>query len=341
MGIDQVFAKTPSLMRALEECRRCSRDVYARAQDIVKTSTATPREFQVSCGGIPLGMLTVQRNLFSSFFHATYELLEIPQERRHLYGRINYLFRIWVTSADNLLDDEDKTVLDVHLPGDARVMRQVVSIMAADRILHDILDDAVAGHVLSAEEARTLSRATLEVLLPSAAEEASEEEGVTKRPDPKYVLKTIHRLKTALLFHLPLLGPERIEKGIDQGRLALCRDGLSDFGIGCQILDDVRDMARDHLERRHNYILSVVERDKPSLLRLRSLEKKLDVDQKIFPEFPEACAEAVRLADTYLRAGLARLDACGLGLGSKNIDGVVRFMFKALDVEEARRWLKA
>ena len=341
MNIERVFKGTASLGRAFLECRACLTDVYARAKTVVVCPPDTPREFAVRCGGVPPTMFSIQRNLFSAFFQATYELLSVPEARRHLYGRINYLFRIWVTAADNLLDDEDKIVLDLRMPGDSHVMRQVVSIMAADRVLHSLLEEAVQQNVITFAEAGYLSGATLQVLLPSAAEEASEEKGVRQRPKPEYVLETIHRIKTGLLFRVPLLGPENVEKHVDRARLALCRDGLGDFGIGCQLLDDVRDIARDHLERRHNYVLSVLSQARDEQLKLKKMEKGIVVDKKLFKKFPTACSVTVKLAERYLRNGLLKLDQCGLGLGLERTEAIIRFLFKALDVEEARVWSRS
>ncbi|MBF0619610.1 MAG: hypothetical protein HQL19_05530 [Candidatus Omnitrophica bacterium] len=340
MDIERVFEAVPLLDQAFKECRVCLNDVYARAQEVIVSPVGTPPEFEVSCGGIPPGMLSLRRNLFSSFFQATYGLLAVPEERRFLYGKINYLFRIWVTSADNLLDDEDKLVMDLRMGGESHVMRQVVSIMAADRILQGILDDAVWRKTITAAGARYMLNATLQVLLPSAAEEASEEAGVDRSLAPEYVLSTIHRIKTGILFLLPLLGPEHMEQHVDRRRLALCREGLGDFGIGCQLLDDVRDIARDHFEHRHNYVISVMARASGQEFSRLNMLPEMNVAKKVFRQFPDAGAVTVELAERYLRQGLIKMDACGLGLGQQGIDAVTGFMFKALDVEEALSWAR-
>lgn len=340
MDIETIFSATPALEQAFRECSVCMQDVYSRAKIFAHTSPGTPHEFEVTCGGLPLALLSVRRNLFSSLFQAAYGLLTLSKARRLLYGKINYLFRIWVTAADNLLDEEDKVVLDLRLSGSSHVMRQVIALMTADRILHDILEEAVINQELNLSDARYISQATLQVLLPSAAEEASEEKGITRRPKPEYVLKTVHPIKTGLLFLVPLLGPEHLEKGVDRGKLDRCRSGLSDFGIGCQLLDDVRDIARDHLEQRHNYVLSLIAQEGSQRSRLKSLLQDVPVGQKVFREFPGPSSVTVRLADRYLRNGLFKLDQAGLGLGPERGEALVQYMFKALDVSQARVWLK-
>lgn len=84
---------------------------------------------------------------------------------------------------------------------------------------------------------------SLRVLLPSAAQEAGEEGGIRKRPGPDYVLRTIHRFKTGLLFHIPFLGPEHVEENISPARLERLKDALLSFRLGCQVLDDILDLG--------------------------------------------------------------------------------------------------
>ncbi|MEI8011168.1 MAG: hypothetical protein WCI27_01620 [Candidatus Omnitrophota bacterium] len=340
LDISRAFSVNKVLKSSFDECRRCLKDVESAGRDVVISPACTPKEFVIGGGALPLEMYMPHRNFFSAIFQAVYGFLKIPSERRMLYGRLNYLFRIWVTSADNLLDGEDKVSFSVKMPVDSRVMRQVVIIMAADRILARFLDDAVAGDVITKEEARIISDGTLQVLLPSAAEEASEEGGIKKRPLPQYVLDTIHQLKTGLLFHLPLFGPEKIERNSDPRILADCRQGLGQFGLGCQLLDDMRDLARDHLECRQNYALSLMTHQYPSALkRLQGKGKALCIDQSIFFEFPDELAPVARMGYAHMQEGLAHLNRCGLGLKEDDARAVVLWMFKALDVENAVRWL--
>jgi hypothetical protein len=318
----------------------CLHDVSRIFKDVIKTPAGTPKEFRVASAGFPSEIFSPRRNIFSTLFHAAYILLDIPLERRLVYGKINYLFRVWVTAADNLLDHEDKMTVKIIMPSDSRVMRQVVSIMAADRVLSHIIRDAFCKGGVTPDEGCALMDGTLEVLLPSAAEEAAEEKGIVRRPKPEYVLKTIHRLKTQLLFQIPLVGPERVEKNIDLRKLALYKEGLGKFGLGCQILDDIRDIGRDHVHKRHNYILSVMaHQDKSALKMLEKVVSTRDVDMPVFLNFQAVTAPAARLAEQELVEGIHLLDMCGLGIDPKTARAVVRYMFKALDVEKAIPYL--
>lgn len=334
--IEELWTRARLLKEAFEEYRICSREVYFKAQELISCSGDVPKEFQVSCLPVPEDFFSLKKNLFSTLFQSAYRILWVKEERRCLYGKLNHLFRVWVTCADNLLDEEDKITFPLKIPGESRVMRQVISIMAADRIMQGILNEAVEKTVITKEESSLLAEGSLRILLPSAAEEASEEGGILQRPHPDYVLNTIHRLKTGLLFHIPFLGLDAIEKGIDPDRLSACKEGLGRFGLGCQLLDDIRDMARDYLEKRHNYVLScifwqVCSRD---IDLLKDFEKDIKVQDKIFPFFSQVVLPAAELAGDLLKEGLFILDKLGLGLGESAAKNMARSMFKILDVGE-------
>ncbi|MDD3605192.1 MAG: hypothetical protein PHD86_08415 [Kiritimatiellae bacterium] len=319
------------LRTALEEQRRSIASVYDHARALVETPPGTEPDFQTSLESIPISFYSARKNIFSTLFQSAYQLLDIAPVRRHLYGQLIHLFRIWVTSADNLLDDEDKIVLPVRLPGASHVMGQVVSLMAADRVMNCILDEAVQAGVISGDQGRELSRRSLQVLLPSAAQEASEEGGVTDRPEPEYVLHTIHRLKTGLLFHIPFLGPEVVEDSIDTSKMQRVKGALLDFGLGCQLLDDVRDMARDYVERRHNYCLSVMARDCPEPYR-RLAAAGLKAGDRLYQDQPMVVLPAVRRGLGLLSGALAALGEEGLGIPGRRAESMSRRMLAMLDL---------
>ena len=318
---------------AFREQQAIVRETHALAAAIVRSPADTPSGFAVDLDPAVGPAPTLRRNLFSTLFLTTYHVLEIAPERRRLYGSINQLFRIWVTSADNLLDHEDKVTLPIRMPGQSRVMRQVVAIMAADRMLARLLNDAVRERQITPEEAAVLSESSLQVLLPSAAQEATEEGGITHRPRPEYVLNTIHRLKTGMLFHLPFLGPERIEHGVDQRRMNVLKDALMTFGLGCQILDDIRDMARDHRERRHNYILSSLQWSADPYVR--ALDRRQPrVEERVYSEVPHVVLPAARLAMGHLCAGLTAMSREGLELHHGAIETMAGALFDTLDLAD-------
>lgn len=341
-NIEKTWQNEHLLKTAFDEYKECIRAVFKEIHQVLQAPTETPKEFEVRAGAIPDEFYLPRKNLFSTLFQSVYHLLDIPSSRRLLYGKLNHLFRIWVTSADNLLDTEDKIVIPIEIAGSSRIMRQVISIMTADRVLKTVLDQAVQDGIINPHQAELLSRKSLQVLLPSAAEEASEETGVSIRPDKEYVLHTIHHLKTGLLFHVPFLGPDTIETSLDAHKLALCKEGLMNFGLGCQILDDIRDIAKDYLEKRHNYILSHLFADSPLYLaKLHEIETVIDINSNIFNLFPDIVHPAADRGLQLLTDGLMSLGAAGLGIDRKSARFLSLGMFDILGVGELVQCLHA
>lgn len=332
MAWESLFQTARLLRRSLGEQQECIRDVYARMAPYLATGADTPEVYAVRPGAVPEAFFSWRKNVFSTLFHSTYHLMKVPPPRRRLYGRLIHLFRIWVTSADNLLDDEDKVVVPLEMPGASRVMRQVVAVMAADRVLNELLSEAVAGGLITAGQGSALSRESLRRLLPSAAQEATEEGGIRERPSPEHVLQVIHRLKTGLLFNVAFVGPEVAEPDLDPACRNSLKAALMQFGLGCQLLDDVRDMARDLLEGRHNYVLSVLAHLDPSTLD--GLKKwAVTPADRLYWRAPDAALPAARRGLALMREGLQALGEAGLGYGRAEAESMARTMFHLLDLE--------
>lgn len=321
------------LRRAFKEHKDCMRTVHGLCARYLRTPAGTPPAYLVSPEAVPATFYAMRKNLFSTLFMSVYHLLDIPRERRRLYGQVNYLFRIWVTAADNLLDKEDKVVVPLEMPGRSRVMRQMVTVMAADRVLNELLTTAVESSTIRRDEADILGEQSLRWLLPSAAQEAAEEGGIDRRPPPDTVLRTIHRYKTGLLFHLPFLGPTLIEPDLDGALCEKLQEAFLNFGLGCQLLDDIRDMARDLVEQRHNYVLSVLAHRAPETLQ-RLAASAPSVDARLYSRAPGVCRETARTALRMMTDALTLIGRLGLGLSPRRAAGMAGTVLHALDLRD-------
>lgn len=330
---ERLFHAGVVMRRAWKEQQDCIADVYARMAPYLSSPRGTPAGYEVRASAIPDSYYSWKKNMFSSLFHSVYILMDLPPANRALYGRMIHLYRIWVTSADNLLDNEDKIVVPMDMPGQSRVMRQVVALMASDRVLAEILAERVAAGVLTGQKALDLSGESIRRLLPSAAQEATEEGGITDRPDPEHVLNVIHRLKTGLLFNLAFAAPEIVEERYPEEQARSLQSALMEFGLGCQLLDDVRDLARDLRERRHSYVLSWMAHHCPETLE--RLEAGLSPDSdRLYLQVPEAVVPAARRGFAMMCAGLTTLGKAGLGCDETEAAFMARRMFTVLDIGE-------
>lgn len=328
----QTLFETGRIARAaLKEQQACIREIHARLAPYLDSPAETPPAYAVRSAPLSANRLGWRKNMFSTLFQSVYHLMDVPAPRRLLYGKLIHLFRIWVTSADNLLDGEDKDVIPVVLPGSARVMRQVIAVMAADRVLAEVLNEAVAQGTISADQRDALSRDSLRCLLPSAAQEATEEGGITVRPPPTEVLDVIHRLKTGLLFNIAFVAPDLIEPSTRPSTAHL-RQALMDFGLGCQVFDDIRDMARDLLERRHNVVLSALAHGEPAMLEQLTREVR-SPDDRLYSAVPAVVLPIARQGFLRMVSGLRVLGAAGLGCDGAQAESMARAMLPVLDLE--------
>jgi hypothetical protein len=329
----ELWAAGQLFKSAFDEQRIAIKTVYDAADRILQVPAGTPDEYRVAMEPIDDSFYALRKNIFSSLFQSMYHLMGCDPHRRLFYGNLIHLFRIWVTSADNLLDDEDKVVIPIRMNGSSRVMRQVVSIMTADRIFQRLLAEGIETGALTPAQAMQLSERSLQILLPSAAQEAGEEEGITERPDPEHVLHVIHRYKTGILFNVAFLAPEIVEPHLDRARAAALKEALMQFGIGCQVLDDIRDLARDHLEKRHNVLLSNLWKNQPEFFQ--GLENRdLTVGDRLYLEVPQVAVPYARQGFGMMRDGLSTLGDMGLGIRPKLAKNLAVSMFSVLDLQD-------
>lgn len=200
--------------------------------------------------------LTVQHNLFSTLFIMAVEAAGVPAQQLPLYALVNQCLRIQVTGCDNILDDEYKSVIPFALTGSGTRFRSVLTIMSADSVLARIVLDEVASGRMDLFEGKKLLKAALAVLIPSGIEE-HEEESLNKEtiPSVDVILTQIHPRKTGLLFEAPVRLVEMMNIA-DPQRAPKVAQALGDFGVGCQILDDLKDVADDLANQKYNVVIS-------------------------------------------------------------------------------------
>ena len=277
---------------------------------------------------IPKRWLGLRHNYFSVLFIAIFELLEIPFERRRFYARLNHCYRTWVTACDNLLDDELKELFPTDLPQEARIFKSVHSLLLADRIFFALLQEAVAAGSFTPQEADRLLNISLTAISASGREEAMEEAaasnpGAGMDLTPDEILGEIHRPKTGQLFTAPLQAPLALgDIHGDHPRAKAFLEGLEQFGIGCQVLDDISDLGADLAAKKYNYLAAAIHHgesatEKSALAALIRAEPREDIaaDSGLYRRFPKAAKATLRVAIDRLDAALVRLADGGLPLG--------------------------
>jgi hypothetical protein len=254
----------------------------------------------------------MKNNFFSALFLYSYHRAGIPQSHGIMYAAINQCLRGIVTGCDNILDDEYKKTLDTDLPEGGTRFRSVLDIMVSDRVIFNILLNAMEKESLSREAVLRACDVSLHGLLASGVQEATEESGITRILPPEEVLRSVHHYKTGLLFQAPWAVPRLLE-GIPSGEsMNLMMKALYDIGMGCQILDDLVDIRNDIQKHRHNYIFSLLYHGQEVSVRehldsLLSSKEPIAYDVDLLTEFPHLKAEASHKALVFLDAGFRTL----------------------------------
>jgi hypothetical protein len=95
---------------------------------------------------------------------------------------------------------------------------------------------------------------------------------------------------------------------IDSDTQARTTGALYHLGIGCQVLDDMVDLAADLRNSRHNYVGSLIYHgnDRAEHARLQDWlgqQSKSRNDATLLDGFPRACEQAAATARSYLDIG--------------------------------------
>ena len=254
---------------------------------------------------------SIEKNFFSALFLYSYHRAGIAKPRRIVYTAINQCLRGMVTGCDNILDDEYKKTLETDLPEKGTRFRSVLDIMVSDRVLFEILLNGFQDNGYNRQDVLAASVASLHALTRSGAQEASEEGGIHKILQPEQILQSIHHYKTGLLFQCPWAVPSIIEN-FQKEIVSLLLEALYQIGMGCQIMDDMVDLASDLRKKRHNYVISIIYHDSNHnewnrLKYLMTSNPRTKGDKNLLLELPYAKSLAAKSVRTFLAKGLGTL----------------------------------
>ena len=300
------MAQTPAFETLLAELQAGLRRYWETADQILRPCGVTLQPYRAAA-------FSFAKNFFSILFLYSYQRAGIPAGRRRVYAAILQCLRGMVTGCDNLLDDEYKPTLETDLPARGQRFRSVVDIMVSDRVLFQILLQAARRGAIAPEQVPLAAAASMLTMTRSGIEEAGEEGGVTEILAPEAILQSVHHFKTGLLFQCPWDIPRVIET-MDEAQLAPLLEGLHQIGMGCQIMDDMVDMAIDVRARKHNYLVSLIQHgasgDESAQLADAMTSAAHVVSGALHMDlFPEAARQARQTAHRLLTRGFGLLFA--------------------------------
>jgi hypothetical protein len=271
--------------------------------------------------------IQIERNFFSTFFLVVTRQMVGDSPYLPLYAMVNQAMRAWVTACDNILDDEYKEVLPFAFAGQGGRMRSILTLLIADRVLTEY----VADHYSDLEMLRRIGRVSLDALASSALQECEEEDRPVPILPSRKILAEVHQHKTGDLFRAPLAMPEALET-IPKDRMRAGHTAAEQFGLACQIIDDIKDMPADVQTGRHSLPVSLaVEMETLTPETLSELRREVP-NWEAWDRFPAICDAAWQLAQERFSRSFEAMAQLGVTLSSEERIGIVRLMGRLLRV---------
>jgi hypothetical protein len=221
----------------------------------------------------PEGLHFVQEYFFLILFRSIFAALGVPAERLRLYSELNFCIKGTITAADNLFDDQAKSLLPLAPVAGARFL-SILQLMAFERLLRRALDRGQHAGLVDGGQRDAVLRGLLDRMASIGALEGSEEGGVSDIPTPDEMVERVHRIRGGALFALAFAAPSVIEAGELADRVASAEPAVARLGTAFQIVDDLTDFEFDLGRRSHNLLTSQIhhhgsEAEKAALARFR------------------------------------------------------------------------
>jgi hypothetical protein len=235
------------------------REVYADLEAVLGEAYRTEVPHVPSADEVttPEGLHFLQEYFFLILFRSIFRALDVPVNRLRLYTELNFCIKGTITAADNLFDDQEKSLLPL-LPHAGPRFMSILQLMAFERLQRRTLDRAEDQDVLTRDQLARIQNALLDRMAAIGALEGSEEGGVEEIPDPETMVQRVHRVRGGALFALAFAAPAVLEDDDGGARLSAAEAAVAQLGTAFQIVDDLTDFEFDIGRRSHNLLTSQI-----------------------------------------------------------------------------------
>jgi hypothetical protein len=288
-----------------------------------KTPPRVPTTAEVTS---PAGLQFLQEYFFLILFRSVFRSLGVKEERLRLYTELNFCIKGTITAADNIFDDQAKSLLPLVEHAGSRFM-SILQLMTFERLTRRVLDRGEAAGILTTAQRDDIQRGLLDRMASIGQLEGSEEGGVKEIPPPDEMVENVHRVRGGALFALAFVAPTALEEGDVQRKLADAEAAISLLGTAFQIVDDLTDFEFDVRRRSHNLLVSQIhhlgtQAERAAVRKLWTGEKATaDVVEGVFRDSARAVLER---AYAEARASFRGLERLGFWFESELSEDVVR-----------------
>jgi hypothetical protein len=204
------------------------------------------------------GLAFLQEYFFLILFRSVFASLGVPRERLRVYTELNFCIKGTITAADNLFDDQAKSLLPLSERAGPRFM-SILQLMAFERLSRKVLDRGQEAAVLIAADRDRIQRGLLDRMAKIGALEGSEEGGVSEVIAPDAMVEAVHRVRGGALFALAFVAPSVLERGEIAKKMTRAESAIARLGTAFQIVDDLTDFEVDLGRRSHNLLVAQIE----------------------------------------------------------------------------------
>jgi hypothetical protein len=265
----------------------------------------------------PAGLTFLQEYFFLILFRSIFASLGIERDRLRMYTELNFCIKGTITAADNLFDDQAKSLLPLADRSGSRFM-SILQLMAFERLGRRVLDRGEKAGAVTAAERDRVQRGLLDRMASIGTLEGSEEGGVADVPTPDDMVEAVHRVRGGALFALAFAAPSVLERGEIAARLARAEVAVAQLGTAFQIVDDLTDFEFDLGRRSHNLLVSQIEHlgtreERTTLARLRG-DGPGPMGDVVEQHFKSSARAVLERAYAEARASFEGLQALGFWL---------------------------
>jgi geranylgeranyl pyrophosphate synthase len=203
------------------------------------------------------GLSFLQEYFFLILFRSLFESLGVEPARLAFYTELNFCIKGTITAADNIFDDQGKSLLPLVESSGPRFL-SILQLMSFERLIRRTCDRAVDRGVIEEEGTHTILRGLLNRMALIGKLEGSEEGGVEEIPTPEEMVSRVHEVRGGALFALAFVAPSILETGSVGDAFRHAEPAVARLGTAFQIVDDLTDFEFDLGRRSHNLLVSQI-----------------------------------------------------------------------------------
>jgi len=258
-----------------------------------------------------------ERNFFSILMLSIFQNLDIDENKIINYGLSLHSLRGIVTASDNIIDNENKGFVDIHILKNRILKNSMLSI-----ICQNILNNNIDKLAKTPKEKNSMIYSYTNALYQVALGE-SKRELKDSIESPDKIIEDIHKKIGGELLQLAFVLPMIAD---NSKNLSKAREGIFEIGIALQILDDLCDLKEDLLEEKKNYLFShILYHNNISFNELVNLSKEDEFLKD--SRFEKSYHEGIILSIDKALKGFSLLKESGYPINSKESKYILEFMF--------------